>query len=341
MRRVVFLRCAWMRSYAGDDDDPMIGGGSYITHSPGHERFNFKIVKGSVYGRFQSYSATGGFTLHRVEPEVEDEAETLDDVLVVYVATHPTEGGQRVVGWHGGATLHAQENVAKPWQQRDDCGWQVEAPAERAVLLPLAARVWEVPTGEGGMGTTHVRYPFRDDGTRDPLASWMETILDEIDGYDGPNDRGAERIEEEVVDAIAAVLRRRGGQGFLPDAEARRVVEELAMAAAAAHFRERYTTVEDHHVGNPYDLYATKKGKKDLYIEVKGTTGEGWQILVTPGEVEWAKEHRTALFILAGVELEKVDGKWRASGGSAIVRNPWKPTDDELQVTGYIWRRPM
>lgn len=285
--RVVFLRCGWMKRYAGvaADDPRPIGGGAYVKHNLGHERFNFKRVRGRLYGRYQPNSQTGGLNLGRIEPGA-DEEPWLDGVLVVFVATHPHEGGQRVVGWYRDARAHA---IVQPPDglRRDNCSWQVECEARDAVLLPVELREWLVPMGAGGMGTTHVRYPYDDSG-RVATEDWMHDIVGRIERYDGPNlllPLSLE-FEREVAEKVEQMLDARGG--FRVDPQIRRAVELHAMEAARKHFQTDGWDVEETSARHPYDL-RIRRGHEVVQVEVKGTTGAGTEVVLTRGEVEAAR----------------------------------------------------
>ena len=184
--RVVVLRSGWMVWYAGDQpDDQPVGGGSYNKENLGHERFNFKMVNGRVYGTFQaSGEGMGGLNIARIDPNSHD-APSLGDVLVVFIAKHPTEGGQRVVGWYRHATVHSRR-LPDRGPERANCGYQVECDAADAVLLPVEQRTWEVPTDKGGMRQTHVRYPYTQSGELE-LPDWLERIVNQIESYEGSN----------------------------------------------------------------------------------------------------------------------------------------------------------
>ena len=75
--------------------------GKYNEDHIGHEAYNFKDVDGKVYGYFQPYSRkTIAFedvtlNLERISPGHADRT-SLAGVLVVFVATHPEEGEQRL-----------------------------------------------------------------------------------------------------------------------------------------------------------------------------------------------------------------------------------------------------
>jgi len=85
---------------------------------------------------------------------------------------------------------------------------------------------------------------------------------------------------EKLVPGIGA-----GGAGF-GDAKTNRLVEQAAINKVTRWLRQRGFTVssrESERIG--YDLDA-RKGRSELHVEVKGTSGEGIQFPITAAEVK-------------------------------------------------------
>ena len=63
-------------------------------------------------------------------------------------------------------------------------------------------------------------------------------------------------------------------------------------------------------INKPYDFIA-KKGKKELFIEVKGTQASGEKIILTKNEVEMSKLHgdKMVLFLVHSIRLNKKSTK--------------------------------
>jgi hypothetical protein len=57
-----------------------------------------------------------------------------------------------------------------------------------------------------------------------------------------------------------------------------------------ANYRDHGWDVKDVRYGNPYDATATKDGHT-LWLEAKGTETKGTAVIVTRGELQWAREH--------------------------------------------------
>jgi hypothetical protein len=146
----------------------------------------------------------------------------------------------------------------------------------------------------------------------------------------------------EISDAIDAVARAAGrrpnSQGFRESFKERRVIELRAMEAATEHLTSAGWEVEDVSATRSYDLHACR-GADELHVEVKGTTGDGTAVLLTPNEVALARDKHpaTALVVVSDVALtEADDGSPQAEGGSLAMIEPWDPDlAGDLYPTGF------
>lgn len=138
---------------------------------------------------------------------------------------------------------------------------------------------------------------------------------------------------DEIADAVEAFDRLAGKgrqQGWRVSAEERRALELYAVAAAERYFKRRGYSVENVGAVESYDLDCWKGGR-ELRVEVKGTTGDGSELLLTPNEVTHAKRTRAdlALFVLADITLEtRAQRKPSCAGGRSRVYWPWKIGED-------------
>lgn len=113
------------------------------------------------------------------------------------------------------------------------------------------------------------------------------------------------------------------------------------MNAAIEHFSAGWH-VEDVHGTESFDLRCWRDGV-ELHVEVKGTTSSGRSVLMTPSEVDHARQHPAmALFVLADIVVERdEDGRvTRAAGGVPSVYLPWQIDDGELHAIGYEYSMP-
>jgi hypothetical protein len=149
------------------------------------------------------------------------------------------------------------------------------------------------------------------------------------------------QAEEAIKDAAGKVARRGRGQGFQLDQEAKVAVEAHAMNKAT-EFYARDWDVEDVHGTESYDLVC-RRGNEVKHVEVKGTTTDGAEVILTPKEVDHARETTdVALFILSNVIVERdAEGAVTASGGICHLHDPWHIDDDGTLIPlGFKYRIP-
>lgn len=167
------------------------------------------------------------------------------------------------------------------------------------------------------------------------------TLSDLLTGVNPDKDLAA--ASPEILEAIDATRRASGrgttGQGIRLSAEERRALERHSVGVATVWLEDQGWKVDDVGLFRPYDLHC-EKGSLELRVEIKGTTGDGSAVLLTPGEVRHAREHQnTALIVVSGIRLSRDgSGEVVASGGSLKVLNPWKlDKDGQLHATGYSY----
>jgi len=126
------------------------------------------------------------------------------------------------------------------------------------------------------------------------------------------------------------------GQGRVVDAVVRRRIEDHAQAMVMGSFEDAGWHVEDTRNGNPYDAVA-RRGEEIVYLEAKGTTGDGVSVFVTAGEVRWATEHPGAcrMGVVSGIELDD-DGRV-VSGSGTLAMLPWDPAAGAPEALQYRW----
>jgi len=142
------------------------------------------------------------------------------------------------------------------------------------------------------------------------------------------------------IAAAAGRPRGTGGQGFSVDQKAKVAVEALAMNAASRHYSQ-LGVVTDLSRTESYD-YAVTIDEIEWHVEVKGTTGPGDAVLLTPNEVGHAQRHPyVALFILSEIELVRTsDDEVSARGGRARILQPWTLDLSDLSAVGFQYAVP-
>lgn len=125
-------------------------------------------------------------------------------------------------------------------------------------------------------------------------------------------------------------------QGFNLDSKLRKVLETHAMKAAKKHFEAQGYTWDDHSKTHPYDLRCTRK-KEVLYVEVKGTQTDGTEIILTQGEVAFARKHKgqMALFVLHSIPVSKVSGLYLLGVGKRKLTQPWDVDHGTLKPLAF------
>jgi Protein NO VEIN, C-terminal/EVE domain len=150
----------------------------------------------------------------------------------------------------------------------------------------------------------------------------------------------AEQAEEAVKDAAGKLARPGRGQGFHLDQEAKIAVEALAMNVATEFYSKAWD-VEDVHGSKSYDLIC-RRGHEEKHVEVKGTTKDGAEVILTPNEVRHAQENPcTALFVVSNITVKRAeDGTVTATGGEHHCYDPWRLDDGILIPLGFRYQIP-
>lgn len=335
--RVLFARIGWMKYYNGPmtGDERPKGGGKYNKTGVGNEAFNFHEVSGRLFGYFQPQMQASTIKLERIVPGTH--GDSLDGVLVVFIATDPEHGSQRVVGWYRNATVHRNRHSSPPYE-RNGFNYFLVAEARDAVLLPTYMRTEIVPGGRGGFGQANICYLYEQDG-KSKRAKWVSEALDFVQNYEGENllvNTQAEAAPA-VVDSVELEIER--SAGFQPNSRIRKVVELHAMGRAHKEFESRGYEVKDVSKKEPYDLRCTKSDEVK-YVEVKGTQTGGMDIVLTAGEVAFI-EKNTAQAILCIVHGITVKGRGRpkASGGKMTLMEPFDLSTGLLKPLAFTFTR--
>ena len=270
---ILFCKIGWMENYLGQTDtDQIYGGGSYVKeHGIGHEVCNFapNPSDGYVYGYVQPTSET--INLKRLDKNTN--GVSVSGVTVVWVATHKVKNnslGAKIVGWYRNATVFSTfqpfDPVPELQSENGISRYIIKAPADQAVLLPVDARVITIPRAQdikGFFGQSNVWY-----GDDENVQEFVQQIAQSIEQY---------RKDNITFDA-------KNKRAFARDQEKKVRVEKEAIGSCIRHFeRLGYTvrSVEKDNCG--WDLEA-EAGKTLLRIEVKGLSGEEFNIGLTPNE---------------------------------------------------------
>jgi hypothetical protein len=169
-------------------------------------------------------------------------------------------------------------------------------------------------------------------------ASWLGRIY-------GLGDEGlyVPGNSPEVSDGIAALdaisrPRKKRRRMRLTAAE-NKAIEQRAVEVTRAYFDGLEYETKDVGSTESYDIKATKEGQT-IKIEVKGTTSDGSDVVLTSNEVELHEsEHPyNALAVVRHITLHRNGDQPTATGGDMVLEMPWKLDSDRLQPIAYRYR---
>jgi hypothetical protein len=215
-------------------------------------------------------------------------------------------------------------NVVSPHDLRMEIG-SVQAATNR------------MPNAKGlGNHTKRIRIAFRVQEFRDTEAPRLENAL----AGTGFNVQSPEVQEAaEVVSELAGRTTR--DQGFQQSPAVRIAVEQRAMDLAIQHYQSKGWNVDPSVArSNCFDLLC-RRGGDVLHVEVKGTQGDGREVLLTPNEVDHARREFpwAALVVVSNIAVTD-QGRPLATGGDLMVFEPWKIDDGQLRPIGFTYVVP-
>jgi hypothetical protein len=347
--RVLFVRIGLMERYAGprEGDERPEGGGKHNVENLGHEAFNFYQGFGEtlygIFGIVRAHVTNPKIDLRKIDPALQTEEESLDGVLVIFVAPHPN--GLRIVGWYRDATVYSQ-SVPYPETVRQSVDqyfaehninppgfgeYRIKANRKSAVLLPVSVRTSTppVPRGEDGMGQSNVCYAYANGVPK--LSPWIDAAIEFVNKY-----RGTSLLDAEVDAEAAAFDVQERAQGFQTDVEVRKVIEEYAMNMA----REKLCGMGFRKFANTsawacYDYTCELDGSLH-YVEVKGTQTAGSSVILTKNEVKHAQKHpKNSIAVI--VRDVRLNAEKRPHGGTTDDILPWSVKDSSLDPIQYMW----
>jgi hypothetical protein len=152
-------------------------------------------------------------------------------------------------------------------------------------------------------------------------------------------------LAPEVTDVMTAAdptaNRRTSGQGFRLSVSERLAIEKRAVEVARDYLVSLGFKVKDVSATRPYDLHATRRDEQ-VFVEVKGTTSVGHEVILTKGEVELhEREHpHTMLIVVSSIQLDREANPPTASSGELSVVHPWSIERARLTPIAYRYELP-
>jgi hypothetical protein len=265
---ILICRVGWMHWYRGlSNADPIKGGGSFVQeHGYGHEMFNFSNHQDMAYGYVQAKNFV--IAVDRLGGEYD--SESIEHVDVVWVATHPTDGGQLVVGWFRDASVY--RNLQEPPNGfdrsigEDVARWNITANYANVRLLEPDQRVYAIPSTASGLGTIGQSNVFYADDQLE-ILSWLGSLRTYIQGGSRPNRKSGKK--------------RRKKQ----DLNLKVKIEHAAVNAVTEWYESldyEVRSVERDNVG--WDLEAVHEKRGTRLVEVKGKFAAEVSAELTPNE---------------------------------------------------------
>jgi len=144
----------------------------------------------------------------------------------------------------------------------------------------------------------------------------------------------------EVADVVSAVEelthpRRKFGRRF--SAAENKAIEEQAVRVVRKHYKEvlGYET-KDVGATESYDVHATK-GDSVVKVEVKGTTSDGSEIVLTANEVtlHLAEHPNNALAVVRRIVLDRSGDTPVGTGGELKLISSWELDESRLKAIAY------
>lgn len=283
MEKIILCRTAWMKYYEGraSIDIPRSGAKYIKKHKTGGEIYNFKKRSNNkVYGYFPNIGYVNQSNL-----EDNNLGRDIKGVTVVFCATHPSEGGIRVVGWYKNANVYAE-----PGRSPNGNWVHTEALYKNVCLIPENDRIFNI---SGTFGRSSLYY-FS-------LHKEKRKLLAELNAYI----KRKGKIEEETD---FGKNKKTSGKAYQPDQDKKLLVEKKAINLARSYYKNRYgkesvSSVENENKG--WDLEVRTKSIR-INIEVKGQSGESLLVELTPNEYkEFIKGSNTYQLFVANNVLSR------------------------------------
>jgi hypothetical protein len=268
-----------------------------------------------------------GLNLGRIDPFHRPENGPLHGMTVVFLARVPKQyqgligDGTCVVGWYENATLY--DTAEHPGPDPQAGYYNMESTQQHQRRISFAERSVFKLSGPLGIGQMNVRYPYNESGELLPLGPFAE-VLRYIDNCQQAQ---TENVNPETIAQLEL------DQGaFQKDPLLRKALEYHAMEHA-----EDYYTRLGYHVtrkGKPYDLLCLK-GEEVLFVEVKGTTSKGSDILLTRNERKQTfvvPPGHAELFVLRDVRSV---APGVVTSGIVDIYPRWNPNEHSLSAYQY------
>lgn len=283
---ILFCSIGWMDNYAGISGDEIKNGGSFIEQNKvGGEIINFFPCNDKFYGYVRN---KGNFNLNKLTSDKKIIKQGyVDGVDIIWVAKG--NKGRVIVGWYRNARVYSKrqmitkdlglplvsdilkkQNMLSESDEKDEEGYyRFIANQEDCILLPVENRTLGVPSGKGFMGQTPFWYG---------QSNESKDFVNKVKKYINSSWQSIDNKKE-----IA-----KNNNSFLnSNIEQRLKTEKAAVQYVWGYYTNlgyELKSVEKDNLG--WDLEA-RKNNNILKIEVKGLSGLGKQIQLSPNEYKY------------------------------------------------------
>jgi hypothetical protein len=181
MMGILFCNIGWMRKYEGREgkSDEIVGGGGKFAGKYA-EVCNFVVGNdGYVYGHVETLQ--GGIDRKIGLEKIGGSGESVSGIDVIWTATHPKEGGRRVVGWYQNATVFRErqkfDRLPSEQHKLDEVkSYRIRARHEDVRRLEVKERTLRMGTGKGWMGHTPWWFARPRSEQRDEVTRFVDEV---------------------------------------------------------------------------------------------------------------------------------------------------------------------
>jgi hypothetical protein len=220
MRKMIFFNIGWMNYYRGNtDEDPIKKGGQYVDENGhGYEIWNFLPFNGRMYGYVQPVGKGDYFSRSiDIDKLGAPKQNSVDNVLSVWLASHPEKGGTWVIGWYENSTVYRIYQEAPIDSNRNfgdskNFGYWVTAKEEDCVCLPVDERALQAPRGKGGIGQSNVWYAQRQEKITIEFREKVEKLISQYRASEDFSD--SDTLEDATERMLVSIVRRQGQPQF-------------------------------------------------------------------------------------------------------------------------------
>lgn len=291
--KILVCNVGWMTRYQGlkGQPDDIVGGGKWVAENKhGHESCNFlSTPSGDVFGHFETIKGKVDRAVSIERLGAPEQAERVENIDVVWVATDPHGAGRRVIGYYLNATVYRerQEHSKRPTKQHglDKVGsYMVSAKAANMRCLLLEERTIGLGRPPGWIGQANWWFP--EDSDNPEVPAFIAKVRRLLATHKRASPQGK------------SIKKKLGGT---TDPARNSLVEKAAIEVVEENYANyKVVSVEGDNVGWDLEVFSSSEaaaGGGPLFrVEVKGLSGSGLVVGVTPNEYKSIKKHIAGSF---------------------------------------------